>query len=124
MPKHRISELLLNDTHRRSFRGGTQFTLRVLRQEFWIISARSLVRSHINRCVTYVRQQAHLVSQLMGELPNYRVRAAPPFTHTGLDYAGSMLVTPTVDRGLKFRKYYIAVFICLVTKAVHFKDVR
>lgn len=49
LPQHRISELLINQAHRSSLHGGTQLTLRILRQNYWIISARRLVRSHIRR---------------------------------------------------------------------------
>lgn len=55
----------------------------------------------------------------MGNLPRPRVTPSAPFTHTGIDYAGPMQVIPTVGRGQKSRKYYVIVFICLATKAVH-----
>jgi len=37
LPKHRISELLIDCAHRATFHGGTQLTLRHLRQKYWIL---------------------------------------------------------------------------------------
>ncbi|XP_029171202.1 uncharacterized protein LOC114940633 [Nylanderia fulva] len=55
----------------------------------------------------------------IGDLPSPRVNPSSPFAHTGVDYTGPFLVTPFVGRGQKTRKNYIALFICLVTKAIH-----
>ncbi|XP_029155640.1 uncharacterized protein LOC114928553 [Nylanderia fulva] len=55
----------------------------------------------------------------MGDLPSPRVNPSSPFTHTGVDYAGPFLITPFVGKGQKARKNWIALFICLVTKAIH-----
>lgn len=41
------------------------------------------------------------------------------FTHVGVDYAGPILVQSSHLRGSRTTKSYIAVFICLSTKAVH-----
>ncbi|XP_076299895.1 uncharacterized protein LOC143218550 [Lasioglossum baleicum] len=124
LPKHRISELLIDHVHKRTLHGGVQLTLRVLRQQYWIISARSLVRAHIHRCIPCIRQRAQAATQLMGDLPNFRVTPSAPFSHTGLDYAGPIHILPIVGRGQKTRKYYFAVFVCLATKAVHLELVE
>lgn len=42
-----------------------------------------------------------------------------PFQHTGVDYAGLIFVRTTKGRGHKSAKAFIAVFICMSTKAVH-----
>jgi aminoglycoside N3'-acetyltransferase len=49
--------------------GGTQLTLRTLREEYWIIGGRNLVKMHIRRCVICARQSARTLTQLMGNLP-------------------------------------------------------
>ncbi|KMQ88394.1 hypothetical protein RF55_12134 [Lasius niger] len=55
----------------------------------------------------------------MGELPTARVNSSPPFSHAGVDYAGPMNLIQFVGRGQKSAKHYIALFVCLVTRAIH-----
>ncbi|XP_070170403.1 uncharacterized protein [Polyergus mexicanus] len=123
LPKHRIPDLLIAQAHKASLYGGTQLMLRILRQNYWIISARTSVKSLIRSCVKCVRERARTSQQLMGNLPQPRVTPSAPFSHTGVDYAGPMNIIPSVGRGQRSKKYYVAVFICLSTKAVHLEYV-
>ncbi|XP_070170948.1 uncharacterized protein [Polyergus mexicanus] len=123
LPKHRISDLLIAQAHKASLHGGTQLMLRILRQNYWIISARTSVKSLIRSCVKCVREHARTSQQLMGNLPQPRVTPSAPFSHTGVDYAGPMNIIPSVGCGQRSKKYYVAVFICLSTKAVHLEYV-
>ncbi|KMQ88170.1 hypothetical protein RF55_12386 [Lasius niger] len=59
----------------------------------------------------------------MGNLPDLRVNPSPPFSHTGVDYAGPMNLISFVGRGQKATKHYVAVFVCLATKAIHLECV-
>ena len=45
--------------------------------------------------------------------------ATRPFSHVGVDYAGPVKLKAACVRGVKITKGYIAVFVCLSTKAVH-----
>ena len=49
-------------------------------------------------------------------LPNYRVQEAPPFTITGVDFAGPLYVR-SPDGGQK--KVWICLYTCCVVRAVH-----
>lgn len=124
LPRHKISELLIDYTHKITLHGGAQLMLRTLRQQYWLISARSSVKVHISRCVTCVRERAQHPIQIMGDLPAARVTVSLPFTHTGIDYVGPIQVIPYVGRGQRARKYYIAVFVCMTTKAIHLEYVE
>lgn len=53
----------------------------------------------------------------MGDLPKCRVTVAEPFARTGVDYAGPILLKQ--GRLMAPVKGYIAVFVCLGTKAIH-----
>jgi len=56
----------------------------------------------------------------MGNLPALRV--SPPercFLHCGLDYAGPIQIRASSGRGITSRKAYIALFVCLATRAIH-----
>jgi len=56
---------------------------------------------------------------MMSDLPGPRVTPSRPFLHTGIDYAGPVMLRTTKGRGHKTHKAFIAVFVCLSTKAVH-----
>ncbi|XP_063899082.1 uncharacterized protein LOC135119161 [Helicoverpa armigera] len=55
----------------------------------------------------------------MADLPRPRVNPSRPFTNTGVDFTGHVEVKANKGRGVKTTKGYIAVFVCLATKAVH-----
>ncbi|KMQ89080.1 hypothetical protein RF55_11328 [Lasius niger] len=59
----------------------------------------------------------------MGDLPRRRVTPARPFLNTGVDYAGPIQLRTTKGRRHHSYKAFIAVFVCLNTRAVHFKVV-
>ncbi|XP_062713184.1 uncharacterized protein LOC134290151 [Aedes albopictus] len=59
-----------------------------------------------------------VLDQLMADLPSERVSPAPPFLRVGVDYCGPFLIKYPVRR-VTPTKHYVAIFICLVTKAVH-----
>ncbi|XP_011687414.1 PREDICTED: uncharacterized protein LOC105449730 [Wasmannia auropunctata] len=59
----------------------------------------------------------------MGNLPASRVTPSAPFTSTGVDYAGPFNLLASVARGQRITKHYVAVFICLATKAINLECV-
>lgn len=73
----------------------------------------------IRRCVTCRKHCRVLQRQLMGDLPAARINSEKAFHHTGVDYTGYVDVKSSKGRGIKTTKGYIAVFVCMVTKAVH-----
>ena len=59
----------------------------------------------------------------MGQLPASRVTPTPPFTITGIDYAGPFTLKKEHTRKPVLVKAYLALFICFATKAVHIEIV-
>jgi hypothetical protein len=55
----------------------------------------------------------------MGNLPSKRVQPARPFINCGVDYAGPIVIKQSKGRGKNSVKTYVALFICLATKAIH-----
>jgi len=55
----------------------------------------------------------------MGQLPKGRVKPTRPFTNSGVDYAGPFYIKQVGQRSKTTVKSYIALFICLSTKAIH-----
>ena len=106
-----MSYLILDQFHRHVLHSGTQLTLYISRTQYWIIGARNIVKTVINRCPKYVRDKARIETQLMGDLPSARTSPSRPFLHTGVDYAGPFLVRSSSGRGSKSHKTWIAVFV-------------
>jgi hypothetical protein len=90
-----------------------------LRQRFWIIKGRMLFRKIVHSCVKCFRMQAASPNQLVGNLPSLRVKPACPFLNGGVDYAGPFLICQGGRRSKTKAKCYAALFICLVTRAIH-----
>ncbi|GFX88959.1 hypothetical protein TNCV_2852591 [Trichonephila clavipes] len=64
-----------------------------------------------------------LPSQHSSNLPKHRVTLEKPFFSCGIDYAGPVLIKCNKGRETKSTKGYIALFVCLPTKAVHMEAV-
>lgn len=117
---HSITRLIISNVHIKTLHGGTQLTLSSLRKEYWILRTRNLVKSIIHACIPCVRERASIPTQLMGDLPSVRVSPPPrAFAHSGVDYAGPIKVRASAGRGIRAQKAYIALFICLATRAIH-----
>lgn len=55
----------------------------------------------------------------MGDLPFDRVNLCKPFLHTGIDYAGPIEIKDSLHPRSPKRKCWIAVFVCLMSRAIH-----
>ena len=87
--------------------------------EYYVVSARCLIRSISRNCVTCQRTYAKTKNQIMANLPASRVTLAAPISHVGIDLAGPVFVRRGHTRKPIYDKAYIGVFVCLSTKAVH-----
>ena len=67
-----------------------------------------------------VLQNAICVGQpAEGNLPSFRVKSARPFLNSGVDYVGPFLIRQGGRWSKTKFKCYAALFICLVTRAIH-----
>ncbi|KAJ0169346.1 hypothetical protein K1T71_015230 [Dendrolimus kikuchii] len=111
--------LIVADAHKKTLHGGIQLMLNYLRAKYWIINAKRSIKACVNKCLICAKQNAVMRTQLMGDLPKVRVTPARPFINSAVDFAGPYQVLMTRGRGAKTTKCYIALFICMVTKAIH-----
>lgn len=93
--------------------------LAYLRRAYWIVDAPNQVRQYVKRCTICFRESAKPQHQLMAALPTARVVPSRPFMHCAMDYSGTVMVRTSKGRGHHATKAYVAVFVCLSTKAVH-----
>ena len=117
LPKHSHTTLLLiKHYHELVAHQGREATLARLRtQGFWIIKARSVVYSHIHRCVICKKIRGKPQTPQMATLPEERTINSAPFTHCGMDCFGPFLVKD----GRKEKKAYGLIVTCLASRAVN-----
>ncbi|XP_055644494.1 uncharacterized protein LOC129780350 [Toxorhynchites rutilus septentrionalis] len=116
--KHRLSVLLAKYYHHMLLHAGPQLMLSSIRQKFWIIGGRNLVRRTYHQCHTWFRNKPTLVQQSIADLPTTRVTPTRPFAVCGIDYCGPVYIKSPV-RNRTPTKAYIAIFVCFATRAVH-----
>lgn len=117
---HFFATLLIRDAHYRNLHAGVHTLLSILREKYWIISAAVTIRKILRKCVLCFRKSPRGLTQLMGNLPTNRVIVSRPFTHTGIDYAGPFSIKLSRN---KTGKAYLALFVCMSTKAIHIEIV-
>ena len=104
--------LIIRYFHEATLHGGDSMTLAALRETYWIIGVRIMIRKIIKNCIKCCRFSLKSTTQQMADLPLERITPSRPFSQSGLDFAGPLKVKCS-------GKVYIAIFVCLSTKAVH-----
>ena len=115
---HFITTLIIEDTHKENMHASGQLLLSLIRQKYWIPGARNVLKKVTQKCVHCLRLKATTATQLMGQLPEVRVRPSKPFTNTGVDYSGPFYIKQGSKRSKTLNKCYVALFVCLSTKAI------
>mgnify|MGYP004579188501 CR=1 FL=1 len=122
-PNHTFTTALVRFLHEINSHAGAQATSAFLRQRYWVINARKVVRKVVRSCIFCFKQKPVLSSQLMGDLPYYRVSGSVhAFERVGVDFAGPIMIHYNI-RGKKPTKAYLAIFVCFLTKACHIEVV-
>ena len=121
--KDHVTKLLLNYDHVNLGHCGPTLLLSHTGTRLHVVGARRLARTVCRSCVTCRKVAARAETQLMGQLPAARVTPSPPFTITGIDYAGPFTLKKGHTRKPVLVKAFLALFICFSTKAVHLEIV-
>lgn len=121
--KNPLSTLIIREAHQHTLHGGSQLTLNYINFRYWILGAKTAVQQVIHQCIRCFRFKTTVNNQLMGALPAKRVTISRPFTNTGVDYAGPVHLKTSRHRGNTTYKGYIAIFVCLATRAIHLEVV-
>ncbi|XP_062713695.1 uncharacterized protein LOC134290550 [Aedes albopictus] len=115
--RHTLTERILVHYHLKNLHAGPQLLVACVREKYWPLRIRNLARKVVHSCVNCFRCKPTNLEQLMGDLPPERVTPTLPFLNTGVDLCG-----PFQFRKLPRAppvKCYVAIFVCLVTKAAH-----
>ena len=117
--RHWITRLLVRSYHAKDGHAmGTNHTLALLSEKFWIPQARELIREVEHSCNHCIRRKAKAAAQIMAPLPESRVGGPlRAFSKTSVDYAGPFEAIQ--GRGRARAKRYLCLFTCMLCRAVH-----
>ena len=107
-----FSRILVMDIHSKLFHAGTPRVMAEIQRTYWIPQLRSICRRVLGACVNCSRYQCRPYPSPEGALAPFRAEYAPPFAHTGLDFAEYIQITPS-------KKLYILLFTCAISRALH-----
>lgn len=117
--KSTLALLLIRHLHISNYHAGPSTMIALLSLRAHVIGSKAIIRQVSRRCVACQRVYANTTPQMMADLPACRTTPSPPFLHTGVDYAGPIPVKLGPLKRPQKVSAYIALFICMATKAVH-----
>ena len=117
-------ELIIADSHEHTIHSGLNSTLAKTWQHYWIVQGRQAVKKVVRRCVICkkFKGQPYPLPRAP-DLPE-RVSNDPPFTYTGIDFAGPICTKDTIVTDKGENKAYVCLFTCALTRAVHLELTR
>lgn len=120
LPSHnQIVRLMLKHEHKRLGHVGAQTVLSNFRQKFWPLNGLRETKRSVRECMHCFRFRALPANQIMANLPKDRVLESRPFQRVGIDFGGPFLIKSSRLRKAPSIKGYLALFVCMTTKAVH-----
>ncbi|XP_049317714.1 uncharacterized protein LOC125780126 [Bactrocera dorsalis] len=114
-----LATLLIRYIHILMLHAEHRLMQHIIRQEFYIPRLKPQIKKCIFMCKICTMHKQKMRTQIMAALPPERCNFAPPFTTTGVDFAGPFQIKASMLRSPTLMKGYVAVFVCFTTKAVH-----
>jgi len=96
--KCKLTRLIIEREHRKLLYAGPLLLLASIRQRYWPLNARNLMRQICRACV---KASPKGLTQTMGSLSSARISPAHAFNITGIDYAGPIIMLVNKSRGRK-----------------------
>ena len=113
LPNCHLVKLLVRFQHYLLKHAGVNTMISSLRGNYWIVGLRKIAKLVKRECVLCKKLDAQACNQQTAPLPEVRIQQAPPFSITGLDYAGPLFCCDSD------KKFYILLFTCAVIRSVH-----
>ena len=114
-----FTKLLFTHFHECFGHCGPSLLLCSVGKRFHVVGARRLSRTICSQCTVCRKATPLPQKQYMGDLPLERVNFTPPFTVTGIDFAGPVTIKMGYTRKPVKLDSYLCIFVCFSTKAVH-----
>ena len=115
--QHRLSLLYVEYVHEQGHLGVSSTTSKV-RERFWIVNLQRLSKTVRYRCVICRKLDKKTEVQRMGQLPLERLKPAPAWSSTSLDYFGPLQIRGEVNKRSRGKAYGV-LFNCMLTRAVY-----
>ena len=121
LPKnHQVTKIIIDWVHRRNGHVGPEHVLSLLREQYWVLSGRTVIRSVLARCFFCQIRRALRQFPMMADLPLARAAfGEPPFANCGVDLFGPIVI----KQGRKQLKRWAVLFTCLTVRCVHLEVV-
>ena len=97
---------------------GVAATISKIRLKYWIVNLSKMVKSIRNRCVHCRELCKNLEFQVMGQLPIDRLKPAPAWSSTSLDYFGPFETKSETNKRSSGKAFGV-IFTCMLSRAVH-----
>jgi hypothetical protein len=118
VPRSHLAVLLVRFHHELLKHAGVNAMLTSLRDQYWIVGARRIAKRVKRQCVSCQKQDALHAQAPVAPLHKMRVTEARTFSIVGMDHAGPLYCADVSG------KFYILLFTCAVTRAVHLELVQ
>ena len=116
-----VVDLLIDHYHQSNLHTGPNLVLSLLRQRYWILSARGVVRYRIQKCNICFKLKTKAQFPLTGNLPSCRVQESKAFLDNGVDYCSSIQTIPYRRRGVRSQKNLYLSFYLFSDKGSTFR---
>ena len=118
--KSHIAQLLIQSVHVTALHAGLSTVMIIMAQTYHIPSLKKYLKKLSRHCVLCQKAYARTSKQIMGELPEARVKFDKPFSVLGIDFSGPFSYKEGNLRKHTIMKGYVAVYLFFITKAVYF----
>ena len=106
------------ERHNTVHHNGKPETLAAVRERYRIVKGRIVVKKVIRRCFICRQYDGRpFISPIVPDLPAEQVSKAPPFSTTGIDFAGPLYVH-SIDSKECNCKVYVCLITCVSTRAI------
>ena len=115
--KHWYSSMVIQGYHELYKHAGISLTLAQVREEYWIPQAYPQVHHIVHKCPHCFKFHAKpFKNPEVPDMPKDRISQSPAFTHIGVDYFGPLYFK---NKDKSRSKAWVALFVCMATRAVH-----
>lgn len=117
-----LTEEIITSIHQKNYHVESHIILSLIRKYYWIPQGRTKVQKVLKRCFQCKKHGGgpYRLPQ-MPELPQERINYTSPFTFTGFDYLGPIMISTNNERS---EKRWICLYTCLAVRAIHLEIVK